>query len=72
MIAKLKGQQKGDHIHAQVFMGPDRDHLACNGDLVFTVGEWQIFVASLLLGADRTQGHLTVEVDDPLAKESAS
>ena len=69
MIAKLRGERKGEHIHARLFMGPDRDHLAKNGDLVLTVEEWQIFVAALLLGEGHTDGHLVVEVDDPLAKE---
>lgn len=72
MIAKIKGVRKGDHIHADVFMGLDEGHFGKNGSLVFTIGEWQIFVSALLLGADRTQGHLTVEVEDPLALRSGS
>lgn len=68
MIAKITGKRNGHHVHSQVFMGEDVNHLALNGDLTFTVGEWQIFVASLMIGAKQSMGHLKVIVNDPLEK----
>lgn len=60
MIIKLKSELLGNHIHERVFVGPDEDHLALAGMLTFHVGEWQLFGAALLLGADCTKGHLRV------------
>ena len=60
MTIKLKSEQKGDHIHERVYVGTDRDHLALAGELVFRVGEWQLFGCALLLGAGQMRGHLEV------------
>lgn len=55
-----------DRVHARVFCG---GQLA--GTLVLSVGEAQIIAAALRLGADRTQGHLELEVRGYLSEEWA-
>ncbi len=70
MVINVRGQILGNHVHARVFMGPDGDHLALSGQLVFTIGEWQLFGAALLLGAERTQQQLIAILDDPLARQA--
>lgn len=66
MIIRLRDVRKGDHIHTRVFIGEDVDHLALAGRLVFKVGEWQMFGAALLLGAQQTKGRLVVQHPDDL------
>lgn len=65
MILKLRVAVRGRHVHADVFTGPDADHLASNGTLVMLAGEWQLFGAMALLGADKMPDHLEVVVDFP-------
>lgn len=60
MIIKLRSELRGNHVHERVFVGPDADHLALAGKLVFHVGEWQSFGAVLLLGADQTRERINV------------
>jgi len=60
MIVKLSSELKGNRVHERVFVGPDKDHLALAGRLVFEMGQWQLFGAALGLGAERTQGRLEV------------
>ena len=62
MVFKLKSKRRGDHVHEQVFVGPDVDHLALVGTLVFRIGEWQEFGAALGLGAERMHGMKVVFV----------
>jgi len=71
MIIKLRDERQGNHIHTRVFMGEDEDHFKLTGRLVMDVGEWQLFGAALLLGAEQTKGHLIVQHPDDLkiAKE---
>jgi hypothetical protein len=52
----------------QFFSGPDKDHLALNGKLVFAAEEWAKFGFALFNGARRLQRgeiHYEVDVDDP-------
>ena len=70
MIVKLRSKRlHGDRIAEQVFVGKDKDHLQLAGTLILYVGEWQLFGAALLLGADQTKGHLEVitESDEVIA-----
>lgn len=62
MIIKFRDERRGNHVHSRVFIGPDEDHLALAGTLVFNIGEWQMFGACLLSGAKR---HSIVEVQMP-------
>ena len=52
------------HITESIFM----DGRFC-GQLTFDHGEYQLFGAALLLGSERMQGNLTVEVD-PIAHDA--
>jgi hypothetical protein len=84
MVIKIKSERGGDHVHQKVFMGPDKDHLACCGDLCMRIGEWQVFGAAVLLGAERmTKQHVEVilegeaevvgiEPGDPYIKEDGT
>ena len=59
-VFKLYSERRGDHVHQRVFAGPDADHLALCGTLVFRIGEWQEFGAALLLGSEQTSGQIKV------------
>ena len=63
MYLKIKSELLGAHVHERLFVGPDKEHLALAGTLVFDIGEWQLFGAALLLGAQQTQGNLIVECE---------
>jgi hypothetical protein len=61
MVIKLYSERRGAHVHQRVFTGPDADHLALSGTLVFGhIGEWQEFGAALGLGASLMRGNVTV------------
>ncbi len=61
MFLKLDAEKSGVHVHVKFFMGPDLDHLANCGKLTLRIGEWQLFGACLLLGAEpMTVEHLEV------------
>ena len=64
MLIRLRSTRKGDHVHEQVFMGKDADHIALTGTLVMDVGQWQTFGAALMLGAGCMRGQLVVESPD--------
>ena len=68
---KLKSEVKGIHIHEHVFSGPDKDHFALCGTLIFShIGEWQVFGAALRLGQEKMKGHVEVilEGDEEVVK----
>lgn len=54
MKIKLQSKRLGHHVHTEVFVGPDWDHLALSGTLIMHVGEWQLFGAAMLLATDET------------------
>lgn len=60
LTLKLKSRRAGKLVREQVFIGPDADHLALAGILMFEVGEWQLFGAALLAGARQTHGQFVV------------
>lgn len=68
-ICKIEYEQRGAHVHARVFVGAKRGALAKAGDLVFRVGEWQLFGAALGLGADQTMGHFEFITEGSLDPE---
>ena len=51
MTFKLKSTIQGGHVSVQLFVGPDEDHLALSGTLNFRLGEYQLFIAMMELGA---------------------
>ena len=55
MVIKLRSEKRGEHIHETVFMGVDRDHLQNAGVIVMRIGEWQMFGALLLMGAEQVK-----------------
>lgn len=67
---KLKSEVKGIHIHERVFSGPDKDHFALCGTLIFNVGEWQLFGATLKLGQEKMKNHVEIilEGDEEVVK----
>ena len=66
MIINIRSERRGAHLHELVFVGPDTDHLALAGVLIFDVGEWQAFGAALGLGASQMhgQGRVMFEGDE--------
>ncbi len=54
----------GNHVHCSLFMNG-----ALLGQLVFDIGEYQIFGAALSLGATQTQGRLADNSDDKIFKQ---
>ena len=56
----------GEHVHCTLFMNGGN----C-GTLCFRVGEYQLFGAALLMGADKTQGQLEAKSDDRVFKKWA-
>jgi len=60
MIFKLRSERRGAYVHERVIVGPDNDHLALAGTLIFALGEWQAFGAALGLGADQMHGQVKV------------
>jgi hypothetical protein len=50
---------EGDHVHCTLFMNG-----ASCGNLCFRVGEYQVFGAALLMGAEASGNHLAVYSDD--------
>lgn len=60
MIIKLRSERRGAHVHERVFVGPDVDHLALAGVLVFDIGQWQTFGAAIGLGVTRMHGQVMV------------
>lgn len=63
MSIKLKSRSelKGEHVHTTFWIGEDGHTLANIGNLVTNVGEAQILLAALLMGAEQTHGHLITE-----------
>ncbi|MDP3937583.1 MAG: hypothetical protein Q8R92_05540 [Deltaproteobacteria bacterium] len=72
MIIKLRSERRGPHVHDRVFVGPDADHLALAGVLVFDIGQSQEFGAALLLGGEEMNGNVTVLFEeDPMVVRPA-
>jgi hypothetical protein len=59
MLLKIKHTRKADHVHARVFIGPDAEHLALSGELIFSPVEWQCF--SYALGQSGTACTISIE-----------
>lgn len=60
MVIKLRSRPNGIHVHTTVFMGPENQTLQNCGELIQSIGQWQLFGAALLLGTDRMQGKVKV------------
>ncbi len=50
MIFKIRSDIRGGHVKAQVYVGPDEDHLALSGRLILRLQEYQIFLAVMKFG----------------------
>lgn len=73
MIFRLRGERRGDHIHARLFAGETEGALGQCGALVFRIGEWQLFGAMLTAGARQIPSeHALLDLRDPLALLEAS
>ena len=69
MILKLKSNRHGNHVHTDMWMGEDRDHLASIGSIIQHIGEYQLFFAAIGLGIEHMFGNLELiesEDSDPL------
>lgn len=72
MILRLRGERRGDHIHARLFAGETEGALGNCGALVFRIAEWQLFGAMLTAGARQIPPeHAVLDLHDPLALEQA-
>jgi hypothetical protein len=57
LILLIKYTEAGSHVHASVFVGPDRNHVSFSGKLVFRNAkdamEWKYFRENLATGKSR-------------------
>ncbi len=60
LVIKLVSERKGDHVHEKVFVGEEGQTLMLAGNLVWRIDEWQLFEATLGLGAKQTKDYLKV------------
>lgn len=61
MVFKLVSERRGDHVHESVFVANEKNEtFAQAGKLIWRIGEWQEFTATLLLGAAQTKGRVEV------------
>ena len=62
---KLRHEKLGDHIHTTVFAMWTDDKTETTyqklGNLVTSIGEYQLLWTALLIGQKKMQGHLTVQ-----------
>ena len=63
MTFKTKAEKKGGHVYVKFYSGPDEEHLALNGKLVFTMEEWIVFRITLLMGADEDVEVISEQID---------
>lgn len=56
MMMKLKDTLRGGHVHVDVFVGPDADHLAHTGTLVLRLGEWRAVELAFAMAAACSTG----------------
>jgi len=64
MVIRLRDELLGRHTHTRVFIGKDEEHLQLTGTLVMDIPEWQLFGATLLLGAKATNGRVELQLPD--------
>lgn len=65
MKVKLSAEQIHDELLVVTITGGETRKPSM-GLLWLTFGEWQLLCSALLMGAKQTQGHLTVEVENPV------
>lgn len=70
MYFKLKYRFAGSHVWARVFAGPDKEHLACSGDLCFTKEEWPVFFASSEKVWDTTEEYCVISAATDKAQDA--
>lgn len=64
-ILKIKGKPKGEHIHLNLFMGCDEEHLQNVGHLCMGIGDWQTLGWCLLVGSKEINKHFKVIMPKP-------
>lgn len=64
---KLRSARRGGHVHTALFIAHEQETAAKAGDLVLTVGEYQILAAALYAARDAWSfGALIVEEEGVL------
>lgn len=58
---KMCAEQRGGHVWVKFFMGEDRDHRACCGDLTMLPAEWKLL--SAIISEGNTSGDTTDSCD---------
>lgn len=71
MIIKLKYESREKHVHVRVFMGPETNHLAMCGTLMFNQAEFDVFKQCLNDGSMLVKG-ATVIISDSTDGSSSS
>ena len=61
MKTKMRSELRGEHVHTTFFMGEEGCTLANAGTLVMDIGQAQVLLAAIIMGADRTAGRLVAE-----------
>ena len=57
-IIKVRCEKMGEHIHMRFFIGQEGYTMPGIGDLVGVVGDYQILLAMIGLGASHTNGQV--------------
>lgn len=71
MYCRIKGKKEKEKIIATFFCGElPGESMQKTGSLNLTVGQWQILMAALFLGAEETHDHLKLQIIDPLKGEN--
>lgn len=43
-VVSFRHELRGEHVHVDVFVGLDEDHMALSGHLIFSLNEWEDFL----------------------------
>lgn len=72
LFLKAMVKDQGEHMHVNVFVGPDRDHLALGGTVVMRDDEWLLFQQFMLriLESVRNERSRVVEIFQHFAVDS--
>ena len=72
MFIQIGCVKHDEHIHCEVFIGSDNNHLAHAGQLTFRSDEWEAFREIVQAGSRQTANSFAIELPGPLSGPPAS
>ena len=57
LVLKLRSERVGDRVRDTLFVGQEGFTLQNAGEVTLSVGEWQMFGALVLMGAEQVRAH---------------